>query len=168
MGGVGSPASLHCGQFWHVREMVFAAGRNQRGKHVVHDRVQWVVKAGSGEGEEIVFCKGVHPGRWMKGICPRCCCRLTRETADTNRGRRSEEMQRRFNRIDGLLARNLENTLRPLRDRRGVVEDGAVVNIPSAGEGDQQIGEMDIMPDGYQQGERRQCKGVGPGVCGEE
>ena len=164
-GKIGGPGRtcLHCGQFWHVREMVFAAGRNQRGKHVVHDRVQWVVKAGSGEGEEIVFCKGVHPGRWMKGICPRCCCRLTRETADTNRGRRSEEMQRRFNRIDGLLARNLENTLRPLRDRRGVVEDGAVVNIPSAGEGDQQIGEMDIMPDGYQQGGEETVQGCRTG-----
>ena len=153
-GKIGGPGRvcLHCGQFWHIREMVYAAEREQRGRHIVHDRVQWVVKASSGEGEEEEYCKGVHPGRWMKGICPRCCCRLVREKADMDRGRRSEGVQERFNRMDGILARNLETTLRPLRDRRGVVVEGVARSNSSVGEGDQQIREMDIMPDGRHQG----------------
>ena len=167
-GKIGGPGRtcLHCGQFWHIREMVFAAEGEQRGKHVVHNRVQWVVKARSGEGEEIVYCRGVHPGRWMQGICPRCCCRLVREQADMDRGRRSEEMQERFNRVHRLLARNLETTLRPLRDGRGVLEEGAGRDIPIAGEGDQQRGETDIIPDGGQQGGEETGQGCRSGGLG--
>ena len=100
-GKTGGPgrSCIHCGQFWHIREMVFVKEGEQRGRHIVHDQVQWVIKDGNSVGVKMLRCRGMHPGRWMKGVCPRCCCRLVRERADIWGGRRSEEVQERFRRM---------------------------------------------------------------------
>ena len=58
---------IRCGCGAHVREQVYIDGVDALGHHVVHGGVRWVEV----EDEEVVIqhCVGVHPGRWVGGIC---------------------------------------------------------------------------------------------------
>ena len=75
-GGAAMETCIRCGCGAHVREQVYVDGVGALGHHVVHAEVKWVKFE---DGEVVIqHCEGVHPGRWVGGMCPACCCEVAR------------------------------------------------------------------------------------------
>jgi hypothetical protein len=120
---------IRCGCRAHVREQVYIDGRGGLGYHVVHDKVRWVEV--EDEGVVVQQCGGVHPGRWVGGMCPTCCCVVARSSMDERRGGWvSEVVQERMQRMEELVAFNVSSTVERGgggtrgRARPGIMQEG--------------------------------------------
>ena len=81
---------------------------------MVHDSVKWVGRIDDDdlEGLEVRCCDGVHPGRWVHGMCPMCCCAVVKEREDHGGGEVSEVVRQRLRGLEALLISNLERSRR--------------------------------------------------------
>ena len=101
---------IRCGCGAHVRGQVYVDGVGAEGHHVVHAEVNWVELE---DGEVVRHqCRGVHPGRWVGGMCPTCCCEVARsQMKERGGGWVSEVVQERMQRMDELVAFNESCTM---------------------------------------------------------
>ena len=96
-----------------MREQVYDNRSGGRGRHMVHAGVKWMGRSDDDlEGLEVRCCDGVHPGRWVHGMCPMCCCEVVREREEHGGGEVSEVVRQRFRRLEALLVSNLERSRR--------------------------------------------------------
>ena len=139
---------IRCGCRAHVREQVYINGGEGLGHHVVHDKVRWVEVI---DGEVVVEqCGGVHPGRWVGGMCPTCCCVVAKSSMNERRGGWvSEVVQERMQRMEELVALNVSRTM----------ERGGGRSIGRA-----RLGNMQEVPGGETRGSGGQGSADVPGV----
>ena len=133
---------IRCGCGAHVREQVYIDGVDALGHHVVHGGVRWVEVE---DGEVVIqHCVGVHPGRWVGGMCPTCCCVVARSRMrERGGGWVSEVVQERMQRMEELVALNESCTMqrgggsRRARVRAGISHggQGAETGRPGGQEG---------------------------------
>ena len=137
-GGAAMETCIRCGCGAHVRGQVFVDGVGAEGHHVVHAEVKWVELE---DGEVVRHqCRGVHPGRWVGGMCPTCCCEVARsQMKERGGGWVSEVVQERMQRMEELVAFNVSCTMqrgggsRRARARAGSIHGGQGVETGRPG-----------------------------------